>query len=93
VTEDINAEPTDGRGDHALPTSQSAVDTSGLEYIRGYYRVPARVGVKVLLEGCHGEIVGSSGPHLLVQIEGDDGPVPAHPTWEIEYLVPSEVSS
>lgn len=61
-------------------------DTSGLEYIRTNYSVPARVGVHVLLEGHPGVIVGGSGPHLLLQLEGDDGPVPAHPTWEIQYL-------
>lgn len=61
-------------------------DTEGLEYIRSYYKVPARIGVPVLFEGKPGVITGSSGPHLLVHIDGADEPVPAHPTWEMQYL-------
>lgn len=51
----------------------------GLTYIRGYYRVPADLGVKVRFdypEGISrvGMIVGSEGPHLMVKLD-DDGQV------------------
>jgi hypothetical protein len=68
----------------ATPTEPR--DTDGLEYVRGYYKVPARIGVRVLFEGQPGVITGSSGPHLLVHMDGAAEPVPAHPTWEMQYL-------
>lgn len=71
-------------------------DDVGLAYIRGYYRVPAHKGRQVTFafpKGTvrTGTIVGSSGPHLLVDF-GDRIPEVLHPTWEVSYL-DSEASS
>ena len=64
-----------------------------LEYIRDYYRVPAKLGGKILYapddDGyvqIEGEIIGASDSYLRVQLETDSDPVYLHPTWHIEYL-------
>ena len=58
----------------------------GLEYIRGIYRVPAYKGTDVIIDGRRGEIVGSSGQHVLVRFRGSNDPLPCHPTWHATYL-------
>jgi hypothetical protein len=63
--------------------------TDGLGYIRDYYRVPAQLDGRIrwtYSEPKLGTIVGSNGPHLLVQFDGEKEPDLCHPTWEIEYL-------
>ena len=57
-----------------------------MEYIRKTYKVPAKRGMKILFRGKPAEIVGASGPHLRIKLDGMI--VPIHPTWEVEY--PSE---
>ena len=51
-----------------------------LEYIRRAYSVPAYVGTNVLWNGYPGQIVGNSGPHLLVKIDRSNHPLIIHPT-------------
>jgi hypothetical protein len=62
------------------------VSTDGLDWVREYYQVPARVGAKVICDGTPGEIRGASGPHVLVLLEGSNITRPAHPTWHMTYL-------
>jgi hypothetical protein len=57
-----------------------------MEYIRNYYGVPARRGVRIVFDGKEAVIVGASGPHLKVKIDGEKRAVPIHPTWKVEYL-------
>lgn len=57
-----------------------------LEYIRRYYRVPAKKGAKITYQGNPGVIRGGTGSYLLVRMEGDKANIKCHPTWEIEYL-------
>lgn len=67
-------------------STRGADDADG-EFIRGYYRVPAHIGAKILFEGYPGVITGFDGPHLLARVEGyGERPVILHPTWEVEYL-------
>ena len=58
--------------------------------LRDHYGVPARLNGRIRYtwrDGNHlGTIVGRSGPHLLIQFDGETEPMPCHPTWEIEYL-------
>lgn len=55
---------------------------SGGHWVRQHYGVPARVGMRVTVDGDHGNIVGF-GSGLLVLLDGKL--VPAHPTWRVVY--------
>ena len=62
-----------------------------LEYIKEYYRVPARVGCRVKYTGGkqpqYGTIEGARNQYLLIRLDGETHePFPYHPTWEITYL-------
>ena len=50
-----------------------------LEYIRNYYRVPAKKGKIVSYKGKLGMITGASGPHVKVRLEGEKNALPYHP--------------
>ena len=41
-----------------------------MEYIRAYYKVPAKKGQKVLALGNLGVITGARGAHLRIRLEG-----------------------
>lgn len=63
-----------------------------LEYIRNQYKVPAYVGLTVIIPGDSpareraGNIIGASGPHLLVDLFNVRRTAVVHPTWEMVYL-------
>ncbi len=62
-----------------------------LEYIRSFYRVPAKRGGQVEYTGGpgptrQGKITGARGARLLIRFEGEKQPHVFHPTWEIRYL-------
>lgn len=63
-----------------------------LSYVRKAYGVPAKKGGRVRYTGEgrdeFGTIIGASGPHLKVRLDGVRHGMPFHPTWEIEYLAP-----
>lgn len=58
-----------------------------LEYIRTRYQVPARPGAPVTYYGEKdgrprpGRVVGTSGPHVLIRLDGETTAHPYHPTW------------
>lgn len=52
-----------------------------MEYIRDYYKVPAKRGRKVIVIGKLGIITGSKGAYLRVRLEGEKGSSLYHPTW------------
>lgn len=56
------------------------------EYVRRYYRVPAKRGGRVVVDGKSGVITSFRGASLTVRFDGDKRPVPCHPTWRVEYL-------
>lgn len=56
------------------------------EYVRRYYRVPAKRGGRVVVDGKPGVITSFRGASLMVRLDGDKRPVPCHPTWRVEYL-------
>lgn len=56
-----------------------------MDYIRRYYKVPAKRGGKVLFKGQQGKITGHYGPYLRIRLEGQRRSGIFHPTWEIEY--------
>lgn len=56
------------------------------EYVRTYYKVPAKRGGRVVVDGKAGRITSFRGGYIRVRF--DDGPlfsVPCHPTWRVEY--------
>ncbi|SNS59378.1 hypothetical protein [Rhodococcoides kyotonense] len=58
-----------------------------LAYVRGYYGVPAHVGVRILFlyTGEYGVIVGGEQQYLRVRFDGHKTAALLHPTWEVEY--------
>lgn len=57
-----------------------------IQYIRDYYKVPAKVGGRVTAYGKPGIITGANGAYLLIRIDGAKHALPHHPTDQIEYL-------
>lgn len=62
-----------------------------MEYIRQHYGVPARRGARVRYrpergKPCEGRITGTSGPHLMIRLDGRNRSEPFHPVWNLDYL-------
>ena len=57
-----------------------------LEYIRKYYGVPAKRGMKIKYFNKSGVIVGSLGAYLKIRLDGECNTKPYHPTYELEYV-------
>lgn len=57
------------------------------DYVRRYYKVPAKRGMRVEIDGKGGVITGFDGAHLRVRLDGEKHSVNAHPTWRVTYLV------
>jgi len=51
-----------------------------LEYIREYYGVPAKKGMRVTYRSKAGVITGASGPHVRVRLDGEKSDGCYHPT-------------
>lgn len=64
--------------------ARPAADDGG-EYVRTYYRVPARIGMAIEFDDRPAVITGFDGQYLLIRLEGDDYDSKAHPTWQIRY--------
>lgn len=56
-----------------------------LQYIRDYYRVPAKRGRRVTVDGRPGVITGARDARLTVRLDGDKHTTPCHPTWRVDY--------
>lgn len=61
------------------------------DYIRNYYGVPAKRGGKIEYEGKPGVITGTSGPHLMVRLDGAKHSLPYHPA-DLTYVDPEQPS-
>lgn len=61
-----------------------------MEYVRTYYGVPARRGLRVTVDGRPGVITRAT-HYVFVRFDGLRFSRPCHPTWRIDYapLVPS----
>lgn len=55
------------------------------QYVRDYYRVPAKRGMRIKACGKPGTIVGFDGQYLRVRLDGQKRVSTWHPTWEIDY--------
>ncbi len=59
---------------------------ASFDYIRSYYKVPAKRGGRVKFDGKPGTIVWTDGPYLRIRLDGQRGVESFHPLWKIEYL-------
>ena len=64
-----------------------------LEYIRNYYGVPAKRGMKVKFFNKSSIIVGSRGAYLKIRLDGERDSKPYHPTYELEYVGSTHIGS
>jgi hypothetical protein len=55
-------------------------------YVRDYYKVPAKRGMRVVADGKPGVITGFAGARLRIRLDGEKHSAPWHPTWRIHYL-------
>ena len=61
------------------------------QYIRDYYQVPAKRGMRVTVDGRDGVITGFHGQYILVRFRGGHGSLVSttcHPTWRVTYHTP-----
>lgn len=65
--------------------SESKPEYDPLQYVRDYYHVPAVVGRVVYARGKRGVVVGASGPHVKVHIDGERRAGIYHPTDEMRW--------
>lgn len=56
-----------------------------MAYIRKFYDVPAKRGMRVTVNGWPGTITGSDGAYIKVRYDGGSVSHPCHPTWRVEY--------
>lgn len=61
-----------------------------LDYISKSYGVPAKRGGRVEYTGDRepklGTIMGATGAHLTIRLDGEKYSHPYHPTWKLRYL-------
>ncbi|AJT42401.1 hypothetical protein [Psychromicrobium lacuslunae] len=62
-------------------------------YVRRYYGVPAKRGVRVTVEGRPGVIVSFPEQYIGVRLDGEKRTSRCHPTWGVEYPEPTELES
>ena len=54
-------------------------------YVRRYYGVPAKRGMRVVADGKPGLIVGFSDQYIRVRLDGERVVRNWHPAWHMEY--------
>lgn len=57
-----------------------------IEYIRKYYKIPAKIGMRIRFKNKFGKIVGTRNSHLRIRLDGEKIINNYHPTWNIEYI-------
>lgn len=58
-------------------------------YVRRYYRVPAKRGMRVIADGKPGVITAFEGQYIRVRLDGEEHSRNWHPTWHMEYVEPT----
>lgn len=58
------------------------------EYVRRTYKVPAKRGLRVTVDGVGGRITSGKGGYVMVRFDGAKHPLPCHPTWRVTYHTP-----
>lgn len=62
--------------------------TLSLDYVRRYYGVPARRGMRVTCDGKPGTLTTGDGAHIRVRLDGEKHSGNYHPTWRVTYHTP-----
>ena len=60
------------------------------QYVRDYYNVPAKRGMRVTVDGRSGVITGFRNQYILVRFDlyPRSGTWACHPTWRVTYHLP-----
>ena len=61
-----------------------------LGYVRSYYKVPARRGMRVTVDGRPGTLTSGDGHYIRVRFDGERRSAPCHPTWRVNYAPEGE---
>lgn len=67
------------------PACIESGEVGRFDYVQHYYKVPAARDMRVTADGKPGVIVGATGSHLLVRLDGARRATPWHPTWRMQY--------
>lgn len=59
--------------------------STSFDYVRRYYGVPAKRGMRVVANGKPGVITSGAGERIRIRLDGDKGSAHWHPTWHIDY--------
>ena len=57
-----------------------------METIRQQRDVPAKRGMRVVVDGKAGKITSAKHGYIMVRFDGQKHSMPCHPTWRVEYL-------
>ena len=57
------------------------------EYVRRYYGVPAKRGMRVTVDSKPGVIMSFHGQYLGVRFDGDRLTARCYPTWRVDYAI------
>lgn len=55
------------------------------DYVRSWYGVPAKRGLRVTVDGQGGRITSGKGSYIMVRFDGVKFSIPCHPTWRVTY--------
>ena len=58
---------------------------SSFDYVRAYYGVPARRGMRVTVDGKPGTITRGDGQYIRVRFDGEKHSRCCHPMWRVIY--------
>lgn len=56
-----------------------------LDYVRSYYGVPAKRGMRVIADGKPGVITSGDGAHIRIRLDGEKRSGRWHPLWRMDY--------
>ena len=59
-----------------------------LDYVRRWYGVPAKRGMRVTCDGKPGTLTCGDGAHIRVRLDGENRSEKWHPTWRVTYHTP-----
>lgn len=57
-----------------------------MAWVRVNYKVPAKRGMKVKVDGEEGIITSAKRGYIMVRFAGRRCPMPCHPTWRVRYV-------
>jgi hypothetical protein len=58
---------------------------TSFDFVRTYYGVPAKRGLRVTVDGKPGRITRGRGGYIMVRFDGMKFSRACHPTWRVDY--------